>query len=89
VFDPGFAALGLDAARRIAGAGTRLVGLDYLSVESPGGDGEVHRTLLGAGVVLLEGIDLSGVEPGDWNLSALPMKLVGGEASPVRAVLWR
>lgn len=88
-FDPAFAALGLDAARRIAHARTRLVGLDYLSVESPDGGGEVHRTLLRAGVVLLEGIDLSAVEPGEWNLSALPVRLVGGEASPARAVLWR
>ena len=88
-FDPGFAAIGVDAARTIAAAGTRLVGIDYLSVESPGGGGEVHRTLLGGGVALLEGIDLSGVEPGDWNLSALPIRLVGGEASPARAVLWR
>lgn len=88
-FDPSFAALSLPAARTVAAAGMALLGLDYLSVESAGGDGEVHRTLLRAGVVLLEGIDLGRVEAGDYMLSALPLRLVSGEASPVRAVLWR
>jgi arylformamidase len=88
-FDPNFAALTPEAARALAEAGIALVGLDYLSVESPTGDGEVHRTLLQAGVVLLEGIDLSAVVPGKYQLSALPLRLAGGEASPVRAVLWR
>lgn len=88
-FDPDFVALGASVARRLAGAPVGLVGIDYLSVESTAGDGEVHRILLDAGVVLLEGLDLRAVEPGDYNLAALPLRLHGGEASPVRAVLWR
>jgi arylformamidase len=88
-FDPGFVAIGQEAARALADARVGLVGIDYLSVESPSGDGEVHRTLLGAGVVLLEGLDLRNVAPGDYGLSALPVRLAGGEAAPVRAVLWR
>jgi arylformamidase len=46
-----------------------------------------HRELLGAEVVILEGLDLSQVEPGDYRLIALPLLLAGTEASPVRAVL--
>ena len=88
-FDPGFAAIAESAADRLAAAGVALVGIDYLSVESPSGDGGVHRRLLGAGVALLEGLDLSAVEPGDYMLSALPVRLAAGEAAPVRAVLWR
>jgi arylformamidase len=88
-FDTEFASIGPEAAQRIADAGIALVGIDYLSVERPSGGGEVHRILLGAGIPLLEGLDLRGVEPGDYGLSALPVKWVGGEAAPVRAVLWR
>ncbi len=88
-FDPEFAAISVEAAQRIAAAGVALVGVDYLSVESSRGTGDVHRILLEAGVVLLESLDLSAVEPGGYNLCALPLRLSGGEASPVRAVLWR
>jgi arylformamidase len=88
-FDPRFAAIAPSAADAIAAAGIALVGIDYLSVESPEGGGVVHRRLLEAGVVLLEGLDLRGVEPGEYKLSALPVRWVGGEAAPVRAVLWR
>lgn len=88
-FDPEFVAISVEAARRIAATGVALVGVDYLSVESFHGKGEVHRILLEAGVVLLESLDLSAVEPGGYNLCALPLRLTGGEASPVRAVLWR
>lgn len=88
-FDPDFVALSEAAARRLADARVALVGIDYLSVESPGRGGEVHRVLLRAGVALLESLDLRAVDPGAYNLAALPLRLQGGEASPVRAVLWR
>jgi arylformamidase len=88
-FHEDFVALAPDAAELFARAAVALVGVDYLSVESPAGDGSVHRTLLRAGIVLLEGLDLSEVAAGDYNLIALPLRLQGGEASPVRAILWR
>ena len=88
-FDPAFVSLSVEAAQGLAAARLALVGIDYLSVESPGGDGTVHRVLLESGVVLLEGLDLRCIEPGQYNLSALPLRLAGGEASPVRAILWR
>ena len=63
-------------------AGKLLVGVDYLSVESFHAPFEhpVHRTLLEARIVVLEGLDLSGVEPGEYELYCLPLKLVGSMA---------
>jgi len=83
--------LGSAAAELLAESGTRLLGVDYLSVETPAGEssGEwpVHTILCGAGLVLLEVVDLDGVEPGDYLLACLPLKLEGGEAAPARVVL--
>ena len=64
--------------------------MDYLSVE-PFEDGEfkTHHALLGADVVVLEGLVLSEVEPGHYFLACLPLKLAGSEGSPARAVLIR
>ena len=65
-----------------------MVGLDYLSVDRFGDDAyPAHRALLGGGVLILEGIDLSGVEEGAYMLYALPLKIEAGDGSPVRAVL--
>jgi arylformamidase len=65
--------------------GVRLVGLDYLSV----GDPDAHRALLGARVVAVEGLDLRGVEPGPYRLVCLPLKIVGSDGAPARALLVR
>jgi arylformamidase len=82
-----FVAVADDAARWIVEQGVQLVGVDYLSVEQFGGSGTVHRTLLGAGVIVIEGLDLHDVPPGDYVLYCLPMKLVGSEGAPARVVL--
>jgi arylformamidase len=79
-----FAYIATDAAQILADAEVRLVGIDYLSV---GGPPETHKILLCAGVWLLEGLDLSAVIPGNYNLVCLPLRLIGVEGSPVRAVL--
>jgi arylformamidase len=73
------------AARALVERGVRLVGVDYLSV----GDEDVHRVLLGAGVVPVEGLDLRGVEPGSYELHCLPLRLVGSDGAPARAILVR
>jgi arylformamidase len=65
----------------------RLVGIDYLSVEKFNGDGDVHRLLLGNGMVILEGLNLEGIEEGHYELICLPLKIKGGDGAPVRAVL--
>ena len=68
--------------------GTRLVGVDYLSVDR-GGHEEypAHQELLGAGVVVVEGLDLTEVEPGEYELICLPLPLVGGDGAPARVIL--
>jgi arylformamidase len=76
------------AARAAVEHQVNLVGFDYLSVDRFGdSDFPVHRTLLGAGVLILEGIDLSAVAPGRYRLIALPLRIAQGDGSPVRAVL--
>jgi arylformamidase len=86
-FTVDFTALDKGAAEALVRAGVRLVGIDYLSIEREGdGDFPVHKTLLKAGVVILEGLDLSGVRPGRYELICLPLK-IRGDGAPARAVL--
>lgn len=84
-FSHDFVRLTGDGARSVLGRGIRLVGIDYLSI----GDEEAHVELLRAGVVPLEGLDLRGVEPGPYRLVCLPLRLVGADGAPARAVLVR
>jgi arylformamidase len=86
-FRPDYAPLNEAGAEYLAATGIRLVGIDYLSIEGFGGDGRVHRTLLGKGIVILEGLDLSAVPPGAYELICLPLRIAGGGGAPVRAVL--
>ncbi|MBN1436071.1 MAG: cyclase family protein [Sedimentisphaerales bacterium] len=76
------------AAQLCAERKLRLVGFDYISVDPVGSEKQIaHRVLLGGGMAILEGIDLSAVEPGEYELSCLPVLLRGCEAAPCRAVL--
>lgn len=77
-----------EVARWLVERGLRLVGVDYLSVE-PFRPSEyvVHHTFLRAGTVVVEGLNLSGVEPGEYHLVCLPLKIRGGDGAPARAVL--
>jgi arylformamidase len=82
------AILTLEAAQQLARCGVRLVGVDSLSVGPGGGEGDaIHRVLLAAGVWLLEGLDLGAVEPGDYDLVALPLRIAGADGAPARAFL--
>ncbi len=77
-----------DGARSLIDSGVKAVGIDYLSVEGFQAEGfPVHRLLLGAGVRIIEGLDLSVVEAGSYFLLCFPLKVKGGEGSPARAVL--
>ncbi len=77
-----------EAARYLAERGVRTVGVDYLSVGGFYADGiETHRALLGAGIWVIEGLDLSRVEPGEHELICLPLKVEGGDGAPARALL--
>ena len=89
-FEEGYVAISREAAEYLVEIGAEMVGVDYLSVE-PFEDKEfnTHHTLLGADVVILEGLLLSDVEPGEYFLVCLPLKLAGSDGSPARAILMR
>lgn len=89
-FDRDYVGLDRGAARALARAGVRCVGVDYLSVAAFDEDGPaVHRELLAAGVWILEGLDLAAIEPGDWELVCLPLRLADGDGAPARAIMRR
>lgn len=87
-FMPDFVYLSDEAAHFLVDRGVRLVGIDYLSVGGYRRDGgEVHRILLEAGVWILEGLDLSRIPPGEYDMICLPLRLENGDGSPARVVL--
>jgi arylformamidase len=86
-FDPGFAYLSLDGARLLVEAGVRTVGIDYLSIAGMEEGEATHRLLLEAGVCIIEGLDLTRVEPGAYEMLCLPMRLKGGDGAPARVLL--
>lgn len=79
--------LSLDAAELLAAARVRLIGIDYLSIGRGESNPGVHRILLGAGIVILEGLDLSQVSAGRHDLICLPLRLAGRDGSPARTLL--
>jgi len=87
-FHRDFIALAPGAAEYLVEKNIALVGIDYLSIEAFHAEGNpVHRILLGNSIVILEGLNLSSVRAGDFELICLPLMLQGVEASPARAVL--
>ncbi len=89
-FDEGYAAISLEAAEYLVEIGAETVGVDYLSVEPfENGEFRTHHALLGEDVVLLEGLVLVDVEPGEYVLACLPIKLSGSDGAPARAILMR
>jgi arylformamidase len=89
-FDRNYVYLTSEAARYLAERGVRTVGVDYLSVGGYHKDGaDTHRALLGAGIWIIEGLNLSGVKPGRHDLICLPLRIVNSDGAPARAVLRR
>ena len=88
-FDTEFVAVGPDLARALIERGAVLVGVDYLSVESyhAAPQHPVHHALLEAGVVVVEGLDLSRVSAGEYELICLPAKIEGSDGAPARVIL--
>ena len=86
-FSKDFVGITADGAQWLADVGVRLVGVDYLSVAPFGQSGPTHQTLLHAGVIIIEGLNLSKVRAGTYTLVCLPLKLVGIDGSPARAIL--
>lgn len=86
-FNPEYVGLTEGAARQLVDAGVRLVGIDYLSIAPHGDPTPTHLVLLEAGIVILEGLDLSHVEAGEYELLCLPLLIPGCDGAPARAVL--
>ena len=86
---PPLGAIGLsqETARAFVERQVRLVGIDALSIAPFATPGEVHRILLSAGIMILEGLDLTVAANGPATLVCLPLKIAGGDGAPARAVL--
>jgi len=86
-FTTDYVALTADAARFLVQRGVVLVGVDSLSVGRPPDGVETHRVLLGAGIWVVEGLDLADVAPGDCQMVCLPLRVLGGDGAPSRVLL--
>ena len=77
-------------ATHLVERGIKVVGVDYLSVEQFKNTGKpAHHTLLGAGVIVIEGLDLREVDPGLYEMFCLPLRVIGSDGAPARVVLRR
>jgi arylformamidase len=89
-FHKDFAYIAPDAAQQLADAGVKLVGVDYISAEQFGAAAPLtHRTLLGKGIPIVEGLQLDSIPAGDYDLIVLPIKVGGHEGAPARAIVRR
>jgi arylformamidase len=86
-FHTEFAGVAVDAANWLVAHHVTLVGVDYLSVAPWKQGTPTHRALLEAGVVIVEGLNLSAIEPGVHAFTCLPMKIVGSDGAPARAII--
>lgn len=86
-FQEDFVAVTEDGAEWLVAHGVRLVGVDYLSIAPYRDPVPTHKALLGAGVIVVEGLDLSAVPRGFYELYCLPLKLSDAEGAPARAIL--
>ena len=85
-----FVYISQEAARYLASQQVQVVGIDYLSVGGFTKDGvETHHALLEAGIWLIEGLNLSEVEPGTYELICLPLKIIDADGAPARAIVQR
>jgi arylformamidase len=83
-----FVYISQEAARYLAACEIKTVGIDYLSVGGFRRDGvETHQALLEAGIWVIEGLDLAQVEPGEYELICLPIKVERSDGAPARAIL--
>ncbi len=82
-----FACLSAEGARFLVERRIDCVGMDYLSVAGMDEATETHRTLLEAGIWIVEGLLLAGIEPGDYELACLPLPLIDADGAPARAII--
>jgi arylformamidase len=86
-FQTDFVAITEDGAEWLVERGVQLVGVDYLSVAPYGDSVPTHTVLLKAGIVVVEGLNLSNVMRGFYDLYCLPLKIAGSDGAPARAIL--
>ncbi|MCS7202711.1 MAG: cyclase family protein [Dictyoglomus sp.] len=89
IFHENYIGLSIEGAEYLVEKEIKAVGIDYLSIGPRGEEGrKVHKILLSREIGIVEGLDLINVSPGKYFFIALPLKIKGGEGSPVRAVLF-
>lgn len=86
-FQEDFVAVMPDAAEYLVACGVQTVGVDSLSVAPFQDSVTTHRILLGAGVWVIEGLNLKGLAAGEYDLICLPLRMVGSDGAPARAIL--
>jgi len=86
-FVPDYAYLSLEGAQLLAERRVRTVGIDYLSIAEPDAPVATHLALLQAGVCVIEGLDLSAIQPGAYEMLCLPLRLAGADGAPARVLL--
>ena len=86
-FLPDFVHLSVEAAALLAERQVRTVGIDYLSIAGMGEGVPTHVPLLEKGICIIEGLDLSSVQPGSYELICLPLRLAGADGAPARVLL--
>lgn len=88
-FVPDFAHLSIEGAAYLARCGIQTVGIDYLSIGQGDPGPATHRELLKAGVCIIEGLNLSQAQAGEYELVCLPINIRDGDGAPARALLRR
>lgn len=86
-FHEDFIGISADGAQSLVEIGIRLVGIDYLSIAPFKKSRPTHEILLKANMVVIEGLDLSGILPGEYTLYCLPLKLLNSDGAPARVIL--
>jgi len=87
-FNKKFVHLSIEAAEFLADRKVRMIGIDYLSIGGFEGNViEVHNTILKAGIWVIEGLDLSNIRPGYYDLVCLPIKIADSDGAPARALV--
>ncbi len=87
-FTSDYVGITAEAARWLVQQGVELVGIDYLSIQRYGDRHPgAHTILLGAGVIIVEGLNMLAVQPGPYQLICLPLKITDGDGAPARVVL--
>jgi len=89
-FTEDFVYMEKDAAEFLVSRGIKTLGVDYLSVGGYKKNGpDVHKLLLGAGILIIEGLDLTEALPGNYDMVCLPMKILDSDGAPARVILKR